>query len=215
MKIQEFTIDKQADETRKRELLKLLSQPSEMERRPCQSCVKICACDKHSNRCTCECSVKCADAPRYLSSDPVRFPLEENVVPLAYAMSVLRLVPPCWSCEGHLTKTGDLVRLPQLWFYSASTLYPELISEYLHMLGHLKETSCQWLVSVCPHTASNATTFTIKPEHSVNDKLANDGLRQLQDDLHMISRSLRDDIFKIARGKLAEIDRCIKDQNIL
>ena len=128
-------------------------------------------------------------------------------MPLAYAMSILRLAPPCWSCEGHLTKTGDLVCPPQLWFYSASTIYPELISIYLQVLGHLKETSCLWTVSVCPHTASNATTFTIKPEQSIDKKLTANDLQQLQQDLHTLSYSLRDEIFKIAKQKLAEIER--------
>lgn len=203
MKIRAYIKDKQVDEFRRQELLQVLCQPSEKEQRPCPSCKKICVCDKRSNKCTCECSVNCSDAPRFLSSDPDRYPIEAKVMPLVYAMSTLRMAPPCWSCEGHLTTKGDLLRLPQVWFYSASTIYPELISEYLHDLAFHKQTCCTWGVTVCPHTESNATTFSLKPEQS-ND--IRKELWQLQNDLHTISYSLRDGIFQLAEKKLSRLN---------
>jgi hypothetical protein len=206
MKIRESSEDKQADESRRRELLNVLCEPSDKEQRPCSSCNKVCACDLRSRSCPCECSMDCPDAPRFLSSDPERYPIEPKVVPLVYAMSTLRQTPPCWSCEGHLTEQGGLVRLPQVWFYSATTIYPELISDYLHKLAFRKETTYAWVVSVCPHTESNATTFTLMPNQSIGSNANEEELRQMQNDLHTISYSLRDGVIQVAKKKLSKMN---------
>jgi len=206
MKIRNYSAKKEVVERRRSDLLELLSQDDEKERRPCQSCHKLCGCNKHSSHCTCDCSVDCKDAPRMLSSDPDLYPIESNVVPLVYAMSVLRVAEPCWSCEGHLTERGDLLRPPQVWFYSDSTVYPELISDYLHDLCFIKETSCLWTVKICQHTASHATTFAIQPELADEIKMNSDILRRLQNDLHVISYSLRERVFKLAEKKLQKMN---------
>ncbi|HIF51969.1 MAG TPA: hypothetical protein EYQ42_10680 [Thiotrichaceae bacterium] len=198
MKIRTSSTQKKASERRRNDLLDLLSQDDDKQRRPCPDCHTLCKCDKHSSHCTCGCSVDCKYAPRMLSSDPDLYPIESNVVPLVYAMSVLRVAEPCWSCEGHLKNDNELLRPPQVWFYSDSTVYPELISEYLHDLCFIKETSCLWTVMLCQHTASHATTFSIKPEISEEVKITSKILRQLQNDLHVISYSLREKVFKLA-----------------
>ena len=214
MKITKYSAKKEVGERRRRDLIELLSQDNEKERRPCPGCRVLCKCDKHSSHCTCGCSKDCEDAPRMLSSDPDRYPIESNVVPLVYAMSVLRITAPCWSCEGHLSGNGDLIRLPQVWFYSDSTVYPELISDYLHELCFIKETSCLWTVIICQHTASNSTTFALKPEISENIKVTNKILRQLQNDLHVISYSLRERVFKLAEKKLQDIQGLDSNDNV-
>lgn len=206
MKIREFSDDRRINELRSKELLELLCQPTDKEKRPCISCHKICNCDKHSNRCTCDCSVDCSDAPRYLSSDPDRYPIESNVVPLVYVMSALRVVPPCWSCEGHFTSKGGLQRLPQLWFYSASTIYPELISEYLKELDFHHQVNYSWMVTVCPHTESNVTTFTIMPERPDDVKMSEIILQKMQSDFQTISVTLREGLFQLAKYKLSKMN---------
>ncbi len=37
---------------------------------------------------------------------------------------------PFWSCEGHIGPAGKVTRLPRVWFYARSVLYPRLITEY-------------------------------------------------------------------------------------
>jgi hypothetical protein len=207
MKIRNSSVKKETNERRRNDLLELLSQDDDKERRPCPDCHTLCKCDKHSSHCTCGCSADCEDAPRMLSSDPELYPIESNVIPLVYAMSVLRVTEPCWSCEGHLKEDGELLRPPQVWFYSDSTVYPELISDYLHNLSFIKETSCLWTVMICQHTASSSTTFSIKPELSDEINMTSKILRQLQNDLHVISYSLRDKVFKLAEKKLQDMNK--------
>lgn len=95
------------------------------------------------------------------------------------------------------------MRLPQVWFYSESTLIPELIAEYLSELIFKKRLTHPWEVVVCPHTEGGATVFNIKPGCIEVADTGSIQLHDLQQDLHVIASSLVEKIRHLAQKKLA------------
>ncbi len=175
----------------------LLTQPTDKQVRPCPGCDVKCSCTKHSTTCCCNCTPACPHASELLSSEPAKHPIEPNVLPLVYGLSELRLVQPCWSCEGHMNKDNQIHKLPQVWFYSPNTIYPQLISQHLHNLHVKNELSESWQVIVSPFSADElVATFLIKPDF--NNGFANISLEKLHKDLHLISGSFANRIRKIA-----------------
>jgi hypothetical protein len=141
-------------------------QPSDI--RPCAECRLPCACSG-SLVCGCGCTPACSDAASKLSSDPDKFPIEAGIVPLVYALSCLGACHPFWSCEGHADAAGILNRLPRVWFYSRSVLYPRLITEYAAKLHVQKRTHHLWHVTVTYSDASNMdTAFSLEPNIAAN-----------------------------------------------
>lgn len=204
MKIKTINSNTSIYEKRKEELFKILGQPSYKEKRPCAACTKLCTCVKQSPHCTCCCSPDCPDAPRMLSSDPVQYPIEPKVVSIVFSLSELRMVQPCWSCEGHLRKDGSFVREPQVWFYSDSTLYTELLATHLADLHFKRLTKNQWIIKVSSHSECNSTTFMIYPGGNGHPSSNAHYLANLQDDIQIIANSLRTGIFKLANSKLKQ-----------
>jgi hypothetical protein len=202
MQLTPFPYQEQAARIRADDLARLLEQPTDRERRPCPSCDKVCGCPARSSQCCCGCSARCPDAARFLSSEPTQYPIEPHVVPLVYALASLRLVHPCWSCEGHRRPIGGLVRVPQVWFYSSSTIYPGLIAVHLKELEFHRRLLHAWMVSVCPHTSGGVTIFQIQPEHMTQDEARADALPSLQQDLRAIGDSLEGSIRQLARHLL-------------
>ncbi|MBM4123723.1 MAG: hypothetical protein FJ246_02015 [Nitrospira sp.] len=205
MQLVPFSQPGQAGRARADDLARLLEQPTDRERRPCPNCDTTCGCPARSTQCCCSCSARCPDAPRFLSSEPARYPIEPQVLPLVYVLAGLRLVPPCWSCEGHLQASGGLTRLPQVWFYSASTVYPELIALYLKDLEFQKRLHHHWMVSVCPHAAGGATIFQIQPEQLTPSDVKKAELQTLQDDLRTIAGSLDASLRQLAISQLKSV----------
>lgn len=198
MKLTPFPYQEQTARMRADDLARLLEQPTDRERRPCPSCDKVCGCPVRSTQCCCGCSARCPDAARFLSSEPTQYPIEPHAVSLVYALAGLRLVSPCWSCEGHVRPAGGLVRIPQVWFYSSSTVYPELIALHLKDLEFHRKLLHAWMVSVCPHTAGGTTIFQIQPEHVTPADARADALPSLHQDLHTIGDSLDGSIRQLA-----------------
>ncbi len=202
MELRAFPDSYQQGKVREQDLLKFLEQPTDRDRRPCPTCDIPCRCVKRSSHCCCSCSPRCPEAPRLLSSEPDRYPIEPSTVPLVYALTALQLIPPCWSCEGHLTPAGDLVRLPQVWFYSASTVYPELISEHIDDLEFKRKLAYSWQVGVCPHTEGGSTIFVIRPDRLNEKDVHEKQLLALQQDLQTIAEHLQDTIRRMAQEML-------------
>lgn len=202
MKLLPFPELELAKRARTDDLTRLLQQPTDRERRPCQNCDTPCKCSARSTNCCCGCSARCTDAPRFLSTEPDQHPIEPHMVPLIYALSSLRIVPPCWSCEGHLRPIGGLTRLPQVWFYSASTVYPELIASYFTDMKSRGKLVHQWTVSICPHTPGGATLFQIQPEGLQSFEIQAKDLPSLQNDLCTIGDSLVISIRQLALNLL-------------
>jgi hypothetical protein len=186
-----------AGDRRIQDLRHLLEQPTSTERRVRPGCDKVCGCKARSRQCNCSCSAFCADAERHLSSDPQRHPIERRVLPLVYSLASLRVVHPCWSCEGH-DMHNQSIRLPQVWFYASSPLYPELITWHLAELEFRRETSQRWVVSVCQHTVRDATIFQVAP----GDRCQK--LGAMQADLGVIARTLEAGVRTRARQLLSQ-----------
>jgi hypothetical protein len=77
-------------------------------------------CEDHDA--TTDCSNSCEFAPLRLSSDPT-FPVEKLITPLVFELKKLGIFYPCWSCEGHNDKEGNLAKNPSIWFYSDSVVH--------------------------------------------------------------------------------------------
>lgn len=179
----------------------LIVQPTDKQLRPCPGCDVKCLCSKHSPTCCCSCSPACPHAYMRLSSEPAKHPIEPNILPLVYGLSSLRLMQPCWSCEGHINNNNQIHKIPQVWFYSSTVVYPQLFSMHLHNLVANNKLSEPWQITVSPFSADSlVTTFIVKPE--LVNGIANTSLEKLQKDLHCISNNIANHIRRIAHEML-------------
>lgn len=191
-------------EIRKTDILNLLQMPSDKEVRPCLNCKDICGCELKSQFCCCMCSVDCELAPKKLSSDQENYPIEKNIFPLVYAMFASRVVQPCWSCEGHLDEKGIIGKLPQVWFYSFSVVYPDLISQVLSDTSYKSQLNYSWNVSVSPYNRDQLSTmFTISPKF---DWKENADLKRLHDDIMTIESSFKYLLREAAHFQLKKLE---------
>lgn len=163
MKLDTLHPSPENEQARISELKYLLQQPSYKDARPCHGCKKPCPCS-HSSSCTCLCDPACSHAPFAMSVDPTRFPIESKIVGLVFGLNSLRVLPPYWSCEGHLLPNGGIHRVPQVWFYSRSNIYPKLIAEYIHQLGIDKIIHYPWHVCLAYTDNNLETGFSIEPD---------------------------------------------------
>lgn len=148
------------------------------------------------------CTPTCPDAPKALTSDPVNYPIETGIVPLVFEMKRLGIFEPCWSCEGHLGPTGDLWKLPRVWFYSESTVHIRLLVDGLkdmHIAGDLTH---DWQVVVTFSDPDNPeTTFSLEPVVETGQASL---LPKLQADANVIAKSMEKLITE--QGKQLQLD---------
>ena len=183
------------------ELLTLVEEASEASLRPCAHCTVLCP-THHSSSCTCCCSSDCDNAAQALSSEPERYPIEQGILPLVYSLSTLRVCPPCWSCEGHSRHKGqELHRIPTVWFYSRSLIYPKLIADYLVELKGLRHLHVDWHVSISYSADALDTTFAIEPRLVLNEAPE---LADLREDIATIAADLHDNVLLKAKAIMAE-----------
>jgi hypothetical protein len=156
-----------------------------------------------SASCACRCSPYCPDAPRALSAEPDRYPIEAGIVPLVFAMRRQGYFTPCWSCEGHLYTDGAIGKLPCVWFYSESTLHLRLLASGLHKLKHIGRLRASWQVAVTFSDVNNLdTTYALEPAQPLDPKLTLDDLRK---DIVEIAAALQ--------SMICEGARALHDQN--
>jgi hypothetical protein len=202
MKIEKLPPDPGFDAEAIKEFERLLEQPSENQLRPCESCDIPCPCCG-STSCACACTITCPQAPRTLSTDPEEHPIEEGIVPLVYALSTLRVVQPCWSCEGHNSPDGELYRPPSVWLYARSVFYPWLISEYLADLDNRGAIENPWHLCLVFFDPDNSDpTFVIEPDLG---SIKKPELGSLQRDVRVIAEGLEAGIKGRARKSLVRI----------
>lgn len=201
MKLTEFHPSPERDSVRIAELEHLLAQPFYKEVRPCPGCNEPCPCSA-SKSCTCQCSSECAHAPFVMSSDPERYPIERNIVGLVFELNCLRVCPPYWSCEGHQFPNGELLRVPQVWFYSRSMIYPKLIGDYVTNLHIQGKISCPWHICLAYSDDSLETGFKIEPD-VVGIKKPD--IDVMQSDAEIISRNMYSGLHELAQGCLNKI----------
>ena len=177
------------------DLASLVTQDTCRERRVCPLCTLRCTCSG-STSCTCQCNAACPEAPSQLSSDGQRYPIEPKVVPLVFGLHELRLCTPYWSCEGHLRTDGEIFRLPQVWFYSRSLIYPRLISDWLALLRGAHRLENPWHIAVSYSESGLDTGFSIEPDVKLIPTV---DLASLQRDLTVLAEGLVPEVRALAR----------------
>lgn len=186
------------------ELQELLAQPGPQELRPCPNCSMPCESDFPAE-CAVSCDANCQNAPQALSSEPDNFPIEQHVVNIVFELSTLRLLQPCWSCEGHLNGQGELWKLPQVSFYAASELYPKLLAAYLNRLKSQQRLHYPWQVTIADYGQTWGPAYQMEP--ALNQIDTEIRLDFLQADLHTISEGLAEQIKQEARLMLANVQQ--------
>ena len=204
MKIKDDCFKTEQKQQIKITLTNLINQPSDRQQRPCPGC-RFAVGAEHSLTTTAHCSAQCPYAPAQMSSDPERYPIEPAIVPLVYAFYTLRLMMPCWSCEGHADKNGALIKTPKLWFYSAADFYPKLVAQYVNTLKGQHKIENQWAVRLLPFSQSMFTiTYCLEPQDT---PIHNDSLISLQRDIDVIAKNLRQEILKLAHHYVERADK--------
>jgi hypothetical protein len=180
----------------------LISQPTDTQVRPCPNChVPVGAESMASTSSAASCSSQCQYAPRMMSSEPEKFPIEEAIAPLVYALYTLRLLTPCWSCEGHLGEDGKIGKLPKVWFYCDSDFYPRMIAQVIGNLQAHHKIGYSWMVRVLPFSQSTfSTTYSIEAGQS------DAPLASLQKDVVVIGQQIRQQMLRLAHDYLKKED---------
>jgi hypothetical protein len=128
-----------------------------------------------------------------MSSEPDQYPIENRIVPLVYALYTLRLLTPCWSCEGHLDPESNIWKKPKVWFNSTSAFYPKLISQVIGGLQGQHKISQSWCVKILPFSQSMfTTTYSIEPDSD------DASLAELHTDISVLGKLLRYEMMTLA-----------------
>ena len=205
MKIRDTHFQRENKQQVKIELLDLLNQPSDKQERPCPGC-RLTFPNDPSVTSTRHCAFNCPEAPEQMSSDPQRHPIEINAVPLVYAFYTLRLLMPCWSCEGHLDDTQRVYKLPKLWFYSVSPFYVKLVSQSIEDLKIKKLINNDWMIRILPFSQSMFTmTYSLEPT-PLEGQTRHD-LASLHADMLVIAKNIRRGVFNFAKDYIVRIDK--------
>lgn len=183
-------------------LQEFLSQAAPKEAPPCPGC------QDHTPE---KCKPGCSDAPRAMSIDPELYPIEPGVVPLVYELFSMRLVQPCWSCEGHTQELTDgeqfLWKIPQVCFYSSSPVYPQLLLRCLNDLKFTKQLEYVWHVVLSDFSQTWEVTYSLQPDLNQVDKA---DIKLIQKDLLTISNNLYSNMRIQASKMLAELQQQLK-----
>jgi hypothetical protein len=132
------------------------------------------------------CHRDCAAAPRRLSSEGERSPVEPLVAPLVFELKKLGVFYPCWSCEGHTDPAGRVWKIPRVWFYSDSVVLARALADAIERLHAARRLAARWHLVVAHSEAGNLdTTFSLEPEPA-----AEQPLRSLQGDLRVMAEEL-------------------------
>lgn len=130
----------------------------------------------------------------------MRYPIEPQIVSLVFAFNCLRIIPPYWSCEGHLFPSGDFHRVPQVWFYARSLIYPKLIDEYLCELTQRKLLNYPWHICLAYTDDCLETGFSIEPD---SKQILEPNLERMQRDVQLIANRLVEGVRSLAKKHLA------------
>jgi hypothetical protein len=119
------------------------------------------------------CHRYCPAAPRRLSSDGDHSPVEQMIAPLVFELKKLGVFYPCWSCEGHNDPSGNLWKIPRIWFYADSVVHIRALVETIDRLFHAGRLAGRWTVVVTHSDPTNPdTTFSLEPEPGTDQSLS-------------------------------------------
>lgn len=123
-------------------------------------------------------------------------------MPLVFELAATRLMQPCWSCEGHLGPDGALWKLPQVSFYSASPLYPQLLLRHIGNLELQKQLTYRWRVVLSDYGQTWQPTYTLEPELSRDSNIH---LGKLQHDLYILADDLCNKLKALAQATFSAL----------
>lgn len=130
-----------------------------------------------------------------MSNKPDQYPIEGGIVPLVYVLYSMRLIIPCWSCEGHVDTRGDICKLPKVWFYAKSPFFPKLIAQAINDMQAKKKIDHSWGVRVLPFSQSlYSTTYSLEASSTQVP------LPKLRNDIVWMGRELRHDLILLAQN---------------
>ncbi|MGK0442904.1 MAG: hypothetical protein ACJA0N_002723 [Pseudohongiellaceae bacterium] len=205
MRIKDVEFNVEAKAATLIELKDLLIQPSDQQSRPCPGCRFVTPDGKTENSATKYCSYRCSAAPREMSAEPDRYPIESGIVPAVYAFYTLRKLMPCWSCEGHLDGNNVLSKSPKVWFYATSGFYPKLITQSISQLEMDHKLINSWIVRILPFSQSMFTiTYSLEPLLPLKRGDDTSLLLTLRKDIVVIADNLRPEMLQQARSYLAK-----------
>ncbi len=142
----------------------------------------------------------CPAAPRRLSSEGDRSPVEPLVAPLVFELKKLGTFYPCWSCEGHEDQNGRLRNIPRIWFYADSVVHIRGLAEAINGLFNAGRLSGRWQIVLTHSDADNPdTTFSLEPEPATDGSLAS-----LQNDLRVMSEELAATFWRVCDALAAQ-----------
>lgn len=148
-----------------------------------------------STGCACSCSSACPHISTVLTCDAA-FPIEKLIAPLAFELKRLGVFEPCWSCEGHKDTSGDLWKVPRVWFYCDSVVYVRILSSVLKDMDIEERLETPWQVRVTFSDNENlGTTFSLRPDTAEKPNVT---LEQLQRDVRAITEGLHDRVMEKA-----------------
>ncbi|ODN41797.1 hypothetical protein BGC07_00880 [Piscirickettsia litoralis] len=90
-------------------------------------------------------------------------PIEHGIMPLVYEMTALNIFTLFWSCEGHNDSEGELIRQPEIWFYSELSLYARFLGAVTNALYAKGKITFYWHVSILTFS-SPITAYRIHPD---------------------------------------------------
>ncbi|MDQ7050254.1 MAG: hypothetical protein Q9M92_12270 [Enterobacterales bacterium] len=166
--------------------------------RPCPGCTQRCSCSA-SRHCNCDCNPQCPQAAAQLSSEKDRYPIEQKVLPLVFALRSMNVCEPCWSCEGHTDSQQRLIKIPQVWFYTDSMCLVRLMDEAIGVFKAKRQVQYTWqIVASYSSRDSLLNAFSIKPDlniENLNPDIQDRSLLEgLQQDLEVIADQIGDDL---------------------
>ena len=205
MKIKDNSLTAQHISDIRQALITLIAQPDDRTLMPCPTCHQSKQQPVNSAQ---DCSASCRYTKYQLSSEPQKYPIEDAILPLVYAFYTLRLLTPCWSCEGHNDHRGDIFKIPKLWFYSSHDFYPKLIAQWVSTHKGEGKLNNHWGVRILPFSQTDfATTYSLEP---LDVNIQQTQLSSLQQDVKTIAANIRQGLFKLAKHYIASADRKLK-----
>lgn len=139
------------------------------------------------------CHRLCQKAPLFLSSEPDSYPLDILVSPLVFEIKKLGIFEPCWSCEGHNDPSGNLWKIPRIWFYANSVVHIRVLADAIMQIYTKIGLNTKWVVEITHSDNDNPdTTFSLHP------KIENDDidLKKLQADLETVHSNIAEQFRK-------------------
>ncbi|MEK6748606.1 MAG: hypothetical protein AABY83_05305 [Pseudomonadota bacterium] len=91
-------------------------------------------------------------------------PIESYIAPLVFSLTTLKIFVTYWSCEGHCSRDGLWIRIPQVWFHCRSLAHVRLLHDWLSQQWIQKKISVPWVVMLTHAGLTLDTGFCLQPE---------------------------------------------------